>query len=159
MDIRATTNRNAICPANPERHLCDISKRFLHREWHTVALNRYMMTSWNGNLFHVTGHLCGEFTGDRWIPRTKASDARSFDVFFDLRLNRRLSKQWWGWWFETLLRQLWRHRNHNTHQYGLLFLMLRGGLTLWSHGIETLSTLLVWGKYNGHCVDFPTKGQ
>ena len=23
------------------------------------------------------------------------------DVFFDLRLNERLSKQWWGWWFET----------------------------------------------------------
>ena len=25
--------------------------------------------------FRVTGHLCGEFTGPRWIPRTKASDA------------------------------------------------------------------------------------
>ena len=24
---------------------------------------------------------------------------RSFDVFFDLRLNKRLSKQSWGWWF------------------------------------------------------------
>ena len=37
--------------------------------------NFTMMTSWNGNIFHVTGHLCGEFTGPRWIPRTKASDA------------------------------------------------------------------------------------
>ena len=26
---------------------------------------------------------------------------RSFDVFFGLRLNKRLSKQWSGWWFET----------------------------------------------------------
>ena len=34
-----------------------------------------MMTSSNGNIFRVTGHLCGEFTGTRWIPRTKASDA------------------------------------------------------------------------------------
>ena len=34
---------------------------------------------------------CGEFTGDRWIPRTKASDAE-LDVFFDLRLNQQLSK-------------------------------------------------------------------
>ena len=25
--------------------------------------------------FFVTGPLCGEFTGQRWIPRTKASDA------------------------------------------------------------------------------------
>ena len=34
-----------------------------------------MMTSSNGNIFRVTGPLCGEFTGHRWIPRTKASDA------------------------------------------------------------------------------------
>ena len=34
-----------------------------------------MMTSSNGNIVRVTGHLCGEFTGHRWIPRTKASDA------------------------------------------------------------------------------------
>ena len=27
-----------------------------------------MMTSSNGNIFRVTGHLCGEFTGPRWIP-------------------------------------------------------------------------------------------
>ena len=34
-----------------------------------------MLTSSNGNIFRVTGHLCREFTGHRWIPRTKASDA------------------------------------------------------------------------------------
>ena len=35
----------------------------------------------------------------------------SFDVFFDLCLNKRLRKQSWGWWFETLSRPLWRHCN------------------------------------------------
>ena len=70
----------------------------------------FMMTSSNGNIFRVTGHLCGEFTGPRWIPRTKA---QSFDVFFDLRLNKQLSKKSWDWWFETLLRPLWRHCNVN----------------------------------------------
>ena len=34
-----------------------------------------MMTSSNENIFRVTGHLCGQFTGSRWIPHTKASDA------------------------------------------------------------------------------------
>ena len=34
-----------------------------------------LMTSSNGNIFRVTGHLCWEFSGPRWIPRTKASDA------------------------------------------------------------------------------------
>ena len=38
-------------------------------------LNGGMMTSSNADIFRVTGHLCGEFTGPRWIPRTKASDA------------------------------------------------------------------------------------
>ena len=36
---------------------------------------------------------------------------RSFDVFFDLRLNKRLSKQSLGWWFEKPSRPLWRHYN------------------------------------------------
>ena len=40
-----------------------------------LNLRHGMMTSSNGNIFRVNGHLCGEFTGDRWIPRTKASDA------------------------------------------------------------------------------------
>ena len=34
-----------------------------------------IMTSSNGNIFRVTGHLCGKFTGHRWISHTKASDA------------------------------------------------------------------------------------
>ena len=40
---------------------------------------------------------------------------RSFDVYFDLRPNKRLSKQSRGWWFETLLCPLWRHRNDKWH--------------------------------------------
>ena len=46
-----------------------------HNKGKTVAIRLGMMTSSNGNFFRVTGHLCGEFTGHRWIPRTKASDA------------------------------------------------------------------------------------
>ena len=69
-----------------------------------------MITSSNGHIFRVTGPLCGEFTGHRWIPHTKASDAELW-CFFDLRMNKRLSKQSWRWWFETLSRPLWRHCN------------------------------------------------
>ena len=35
------------------------------------SLLHHMMTSSNGNICRVTGHLCGEFTGPRWIPRHK----------------------------------------------------------------------------------------
>ena len=41
----------------------------------TICQHQAMMTSSNGNIFRVTGHLCGKFTGHRWIPLTKASDA------------------------------------------------------------------------------------
>ena len=33
------------------------------------------MTSSNGNIFRITGFLCGEYTSHRWIPREIASDA------------------------------------------------------------------------------------
>ena len=68
------------------------------------------MTSSNGNIFRVTGPLCWQFTGPGDFP-TQRPVTRSFDVFFDLRLNKRLSKQPWGWWFEMLSCPLWRYRN------------------------------------------------
>ena len=40
-----------------------------------------IMTSSNGNIFRVTGPLCGEFTGHRRIPLTKASDAELWCLF------------------------------------------------------------------------------
>ena len=42
--------------------------------------------------------------------RTNASHAELL-CFFDLRLNKRLSKQSWRWWFETPSRPSWRHCN------------------------------------------------
>ena len=57
----------------------------------------------------------GEFPAQRPVTR-------SFDVFFDLRLNKWLSKQWQGWWFETLSHPLWRHRNDKDSLHLLLFL-------------------------------------
>ena len=65
----------------------------------------------------VTGPLCGKFTGHRWnSPVTGEFPAqrpvtRSFDVFIDLRLNKRLSKRSWGLWSETPSHSLWRHCN------------------------------------------------
>ena len=64
-------------------HLVDLEiVRMCYQHWKRrdisrdlIAYYKYMMTSSNGNIFRVTGPLCGEFTGHRWIPRTKASDA------------------------------------------------------------------------------------
>ena len=70
-------------------------------------INHIMMMSWNGNIIRVTGPLCGEFTGPGEFPAQRPV-TRSFDVFFDLRLNKRLGKQPWGWWFETPSWSFWR---------------------------------------------------
>ena len=48
--------------------------------------------------------VTGEFNSQRPVTR-------SFDVFFDLRLIKRLSIQSWCWWFETPSPPLWRHCN------------------------------------------------
>ena len=52
--------------------------------------------------------ITGEFPAQRPVTR-------NFDVFFDLRLNKRLRKQSWGWWFEKSSTPLWRHSNRWTH--------------------------------------------
>ena len=55
--------------------------------------------------------VTGEFPSQRPVTR-------SVGVFFELGLNERLSKQSWGWWFETPSFSLWRHCNG--HGIGLV---------------------------------------
>ena len=103
----STINRSICCQRDPSDLL------FLYKLI-TKAQNA-MMTSSNGNIFRVTGHLYGKFTGHRWIPHlefpAQKRVIRSFDVLFDLRLNKRLSKQSGSWSFETPSCSSWRHRN------------------------------------------------
>ena len=67
---------------------------------------RHQMETFSALLAICAGNspVIGEFHAQR--PET-----RSFDVFFDLRRNKRLYKQSWGWLLETLWRPLWRHCN------------------------------------------------
>ena len=69
-----------------------------------------MMTSSNGNIFSVTSPLWWESTGHRWF-RPQRPVTRSFDVFSNMGLDKRLSKQTRRRWFETLSRLSWRHCN------------------------------------------------
>ena len=67
---------------------------------------RHQMETFSALLAICAGNspVPGEFPTQRPVTR-------SFDVFFDQRLNKRLSKQPWGWWFETPAWSLWRHHN------------------------------------------------
>ena len=67
---------------------------------------RHQMETFSALLAICAGNspVTGEFPTQRLVTR-------SFDVFFDLRLDKRLSKQSWGRWFETPSLSLWRHCN------------------------------------------------
>ena len=71
-----------------------------------VYIWRHQMETFSALLAICAGNspVPGEFPTQRPVTR-------SFDVYFDLRPDNRLSKQSWGWWFETLSHSLWRHRN------------------------------------------------
>ena len=64
-----------------------------------------MMTSSNGNIFRITGPLWGEFTGHRWIPRTKASDAELWCFLWYAPWKN-------GWVNNREAGDLRRHRSH-----------------------------------------------
>ena len=71
-------------------------------------------TSWWRHQMETFSALLAICAGNSPVPGefpTQRPVTRSFGVYFDLRPNKRLSKQSWGWWFETLSCPLWRHRN------------------------------------------------
>ena len=77
------------------------------------STNIYFYTWWRHQMetFSALPAICAgnsPVTGE--VPAQRPM-TRSFDVFFDLRLNKQLSKQSWGWWFGTLSRPLWRRCN------------------------------------------------
>ena len=94
-------------------HLRTWSLKF-DREGHMHS----MLTPSNGNIFRVTGLLCenSPVTDEFPVQRTVT---RNFDVFFDLRLNKRLSKQSRSWWVQTPSRPLWRHCNGIVKQFAI----------------------------------------
>ena len=65
--------------------------------------------------------LLAIFAGNSPVP-SELQRPVSFHVFVGLPLNKPLSKQWWGWWFETLSPPLWRHCNEKRLQSSALSL-------------------------------------
>ena len=71
-----------------------------------IAWWRHQMETFSASLAICAGNspVSGEFPAQKPVTQ-------SFGVFFDLRLNKGLSEQSWGRWFETLLSPWWRHCN------------------------------------------------
>ena len=104
------------------------------------------MSSSNGNIFRVTGHLCGEFTSHRWIPCTKASDAELWGFC--------LICAWMNGWVNN--REAGDLRSHRTH-YDVT-IMYRLSVLLYTKSVihyvsnEELKALYVWLNNTVGCI-------
>ena len=85
-----------------------VFKTIIHAHW-ISAWWRHHMETFSALLALCTGNspVTGDFPSQRPV-------VRSSNVFYDMRLIQRLSKQSWGWWFETQSHPLWRHCNEST---------------------------------------------
>ena len=108
-----------------DQNLKSVLKMFRIHQY-VESWRRHQMETYSALLALCVGDLLvtGEFPSQRPVTL-------SFDVFFDLRPNKRFSKQSWGWWFETPSRSLW-------HYYFLFFLFIKTYLTRMTHQPEAV---------------------
>ena len=115
------------CTLMRQYYVSELGKYLFRRGLGAVRHQTYCMSSWWRHQMQTFSSLLIICTGNS--PAQKPV-TRSFDVFFDLHLNKRLSKQWWGWWLETPSRPLWRHSNvicpffHLTQQSSICFVRI-----------------------------------
>ena len=113
MTMMTSSNGNIFRVTGPCITNVFATRRNNFSQWHR-SFQRKLLSHWLKFLRHVAitlviqgpGPCCGEFTGE--FPSQRPL-TRSFGVFFDLRLNKRLSKKSRRRWFETPPRSLWRH--------------------------------------------------
>ena len=137
--LENTTALLVLCQGNPTRKiwcLCDISQNNLMNKLSSFGWLETLWCSWDAaerlcrfcHFFHPEHDDVIKWKHfPRYWPfvwgihqspvnsQTQRPVTPSFDVSFDLHLNKRLSKQSWGWWFETPSVPLWRHCNDNVY--------------------------------------------
>ena len=138
--------------------------------WCAHFINHFISQSWWRHQMETFSALLALCEGNspvigQWIPLTKASDAELW-CFFDLGLNKRLSKQSWDWWFETPSRPLWRHMTRQLCCRGickmvaisLSWMYLQNGLWIClnkrSHEKKEGSTISALAILTIHCICF-----
>ena len=95
-------------------HWDNILKVVVHSLLMQIRLDGEIKVSWwrhQMETFSALLAICARNSPAPGEFPTQMPVTRSFDVFLDLHPNKRLSKQWWGWWFKTQTCPLWRHSN------------------------------------------------
>ena len=113
-------------------------------EFRSITWWRHLMKTFSALLAICAGNspVPGEFPTQRPVTR-------SFHVFFDLRLNKPLSKQSWDRWFETLSRPLWRHcydistkEIEKIERHTIVYRVKKQSMTIYPHIPELIVTVL-----------------
>ena len=133
--------KNGLCP-----HYADAPEKTARIK----SIIKSMMTSWNGNISALLAFCAGNSSVTCECPAQRPV-RRRFDVFLDLRLNKRFSKQWRRWWFQTPSCSSWRHCNalelptHRNESYTPDF--YQHGFTVIQAWISKYILLTVWWNY------------
>ena len=99
-------------------------------------------------LFRLSGLLCPPPTHHTQRPVT-----RSFDTFFDVRLNKPLSIHSWGWWVEMPSCSLWRHCNERGTQVCIM-VVERQPLIKRGYGFALFVHIALTTKITEYCTPY-----
>ena len=125
----------------------------LHGLWLTTVMLKIILMSWHENTWwrhqmETLSALLGLCAGYSPVPgelSTQRPVTQSFDVFFDLSLNKRLSRQLNGWWFETPSCSLWRHSNDFPYYWPFMNPLVTGtSSSQWTNDVEFWSFLFCY---------------
>ena len=107
--------------------------------WQKFSWWRHQMETFSAVLAICAGNspVTGEFPAQRPVKR-------SFDVFFDLCLNKRLSKPWWGWWFETPYDVTVMLENHISVDWSYLHISVWHSMVSWHGYVFCITIPLRW---------------
>ena len=100
-------------------HLYYLANIFMSQSRKVHMILAMIVSAWWRHLIEIFSAwlaLCAGNSPVAGEPPSQRPVTRSFGVFFDLRLNKQLGKQWRRWWFETPARSLWRHINGDYEQ-------------------------------------------
>ena len=113
----------------------------LYQTWDTDVM---YFSSWWRHQMEIFSALLDICAGNSPVPgefHTQRPVTRSLDVFFDLHLNKPLSKQSRGWWFEMPPCPLWRHSNADFFRYEPV-----GGVS--PNDVQEISKIISYNKHS-----------
>ena len=128
------------------RHACNRENIKVSHYWTFVTVRlspQRAIVVWSVSEAEYIVHLHGNGKFSALLALCEGPVTHSFDVFFDLRLNKRLSRQSRRRWFMTPSRSLCRHCNMNCVCHGCDLLGLTGNpLRTDAHGYDTKTYLI-----------------